>query len=118
MEISSTRLLSSSSEDVFKTSSSRPIYSPSSYVFRRRLQQVLQRCLQDIFKTSVRRIQHVFETYCEDDYLQKITSTMGSEEEIFSKTKQRIHCKSLLDKKSLSFHHALGHFKTSCPLLN
>ena len=69
----------SSSEDVFKTSWSRPIYSSWSYVFKtssrrlaktssrhledvfktfsfsfsfwRRLQDVLQRCLQDLFKT-------------------------------------------------------------------
>ena len=70
------RLSCSCSEDVLKTSSSRRIYSPYSYVFRRRLkdvliktnilvlvirlQDVLQKCLQDIFKTSSRRFQNVF----------------------------------------------------------
>ena len=36
-----------------------------------RLQDVLQKRLQDGSSTSSRPIQHVFETYCEDDYLQK-----------------------------------------------
>ena len=43
-----------SSEDVFKTSWSRPIYSSWPYVFKtssRHLQDVLQRYLQDVFKT-------------------------------------------------------------------
>ena len=44
-------------QDVFKTSWSRRIYSPYSYVFRRRLQEVLQKSLQDIFKKSLRRLQ-------------------------------------------------------------
>ena len=73
-------------EDVFglrlqKTSWSRRIYSPYSYVFRRRLQDVFiktnifvlairlqnvlktsSRRLQDIFKTSSRRFENVFKT--------------------------------------------------------
>ena len=32
----------------------------------RRLQDVLQKCLQDIFKTSSRRFQDVFKTSCKD----------------------------------------------------
>ena len=66
---------------VFKTSWSRRIYSPYSYVFRRRLQDVFiktnifvlairlqnvlktsSRRLQDIFKTSSRRFENVFKT--------------------------------------------------------
>ena len=64
------RLSSSSSEDVFKTSWSRRIYSPYSYVFRRRLQDVLIKTnifvlvirLQDVFKTFSRSLQEVFKT--------------------------------------------------------
>ena len=70
-----------SSEDVFKTSSSRPIYSSRSYVFKtscknvfktpsRRLQDVLQRCLQDLLKMYhwinlflLTRFQDVLETF-------------------------------------------------------
>ena len=54
-----------SSEDVFKTSWSRPIYSPCPYIFKtssRRFQDVLPKCLQDVFKTSSRRLQNVFRT--------------------------------------------------------
>ena len=81
MKTSWRRLWSSSSQDVFKTSWSRRIYSPYSYVFRRRLQDVFiktnifvlairlqnvlktsSRRLQDIFKTSSRRFENVFKT--------------------------------------------------------
>ena len=62
-----------SSEDVFKTSWSRPIYSPCPYVFKtssRHFQDVLPKCLQDVYKTpsrrlaktSSRRLQNVFKT--------------------------------------------------------
>ena len=73
-----------SSEDVFKTSWSRPIYSSCPYVFKassrrfqdvfktschnvfkrfsRRLQDVLRKRLQDVFKKSSRRFQDVFKT--------------------------------------------------------
>ena len=57
-----------SSEDVFKTSWSRPIYSSWPDVFQRssrRLQNVFKtswRLLQDIFKTFWRRLQDVFKT--------------------------------------------------------
>ena len=55
-------------QDVFKTSWSRRIYSPYSYVFRRRLHQdqhirlghTSSRLLQDFFKTSSRLFQDVF----------------------------------------------------------
>ena len=52
-------------EDVFKTSWSRRIYSPDSYVFRRRLQDVSKtssRHLQDVFKMFRKRLQDVFKT--------------------------------------------------------
>ena len=45
-----------SSKDVFKTSWSRPIYSLWSYVFK-----TSSRCLQDLFKTSSRRLQGVLQ---------------------------------------------------------
>ena len=48
-----------SSEDVFKTSWSRPLYSSWPYIFKtssRCLQDVLSRSLQDKFKASSRRL--------------------------------------------------------------
>ena len=84
-----------SSEDVFKMSWSRPIYSAWPYVFKtssrrfqdvfktscqdvfktfsRRLQDVLQKRLQDIFKTSSRRLQDVLKT--SSRYLQDVFKT-------------------------------------------
>ena len=78
MKTSWWRLSSLSSEDVFKMSSSRRTYSLYSYVFRRRLDQnqyislghtfsrrlqdFLQKRLQDIFKTFSRRLQDAFKT--------------------------------------------------------
>ena len=67
-------LSSSSSEDEFKTSWSKRMYSPNSYAFRRRLQDVLIKTniivlvirLQDVFKTFSRRLQDVFKTSCQD----------------------------------------------------
>ena len=70
------RLSLTSSEDVFKTSWSRPIYSSWLYVFKtssRRFQDVFEtscksvfkkssRCLQDVFKTSSKRLQDIFKT--------------------------------------------------------
>ena len=64
------RISSSSSEDIFKMYSSRRIYSPHSYVFRRRLQDVFETSWSRpihsswpyIFKTSSRRFQDVFKT--------------------------------------------------------
>ena len=52
-----------SSEDVFKTSWSRPIYSSCPYVFKtfsRRLQDVLQKRLQDLSQV---RLEDIFETF-------------------------------------------------------
>ena len=63
------RLNHTSSEDVFKTSSSRPTYSSWPYVFKmfwKRLQGVFKtssRRLQDVLKTSSRHLQDVFKTY-------------------------------------------------------
>ena len=56
------------------SSSSRRLYLPYSYVFRRSLQDVLINTiifvwttrLQDIFKTLLRRLQDVFKTSCQD----------------------------------------------------
>ena len=56
------RLSFTSSEDVFKTSWSRPIYSSWQYVFKassRRFQDIFKtssRCFQDLFKTSSKRL--------------------------------------------------------------
>ena len=53
------RLSLTSSEDVFKTSWSRPIYSSWPYVFKtfsRRLQDIFETSGKDIFKTFSRRI--------------------------------------------------------------
>ena len=71
MKTSWRRLSSLSSADVFKTSWSRRICSPYSYVFRRRLDQdqyirlghTSSRRLQDVFKMSSRHLQDVFKTY-------------------------------------------------------
>ena len=67
------RLSHRSSEDVFKTSYSRPIYSSWPYAFKtssrrlaktssRRFQDVLQRRLPDFFMASSRRFQDVLKT--------------------------------------------------------
>ena len=52
------RPTNTSSEDVFKTSSSRPIYSSWSYVFK-----TSSRRLQDVLKTSSRRLQYIFKMF-------------------------------------------------------
>ena len=69
------RLSLTSSEDVFKTFWSRPIYSSWPYVFKtssRRLQDILktfskrlQDVLENVFKTSSRRLQDVLQRYLE-----------------------------------------------------
>ena len=51
------RLQRTSSEDVFKTSWSRPIYSSCPYVFK-----TSSRYFQDVFKMSSRYLQDVFKT--------------------------------------------------------
>ena len=62
--------LSSSSEDVFKTSWSRRKYTINLYVFRRRLQDVFKtsskRLDEDQIIVLVIRLQDVFRTYCQD----------------------------------------------------
>ena len=71
MKTSWRRFWSSSSEDVFKTSWSRRMYSPYSYVFRRRLDQdqhillghTSSRRFQDVFKTSLRHLQDFFKMF-------------------------------------------------------
>ena len=59
------RLTHRSLEDVFKTSWSKPIYSPWSYVFKTSCKNVFKtssRHLQDVFKTSLRCLQDIFKT--------------------------------------------------------
>ena len=72
-----------SSEDVFATSWSRPIYSSWPYIFKmssRCFQEIfktLWKCLQDIFKTSCKNI---FKTSCKDIF------------EIFSRRIIKLNC--------------------------
>ena len=69
MKTSWRRLWSSFSEDVFKTSWSRPTYSSWSYVFKtfsRHPQDIFKtssRRFENVFKTSSKHLQHVFKTY-------------------------------------------------------
>ena len=87
LKTSRRRLLSLSSEDVFKTSWSRSIYSPWPYVLRRRLENVLiemnmfvlvirlaemswtrvqnmlKKSCKDVFKTFSRRLQDILSSY-------------------------------------------------------
>ena len=59
------RLTHRSLEDVFKTSWSKPIYSPWSYVFKTSCKNVFKtssRHLQDVFKTSLRCLQDIIKT--------------------------------------------------------
>ena len=94
------RLSLTSSEDVFKTSWSRPIYLSWPYVFitssrrlqnvfktsSRRLQEVLKtssRCLQDIFKTSWKDIfktflRHTIKLICSTQHVLEKYSTRFS----------------------------------------
>ena len=63
------RLSHTSSEDVFKTSWSRPIYSSWLYVFKTSCENVFttsSRRLQDILKKSSKRLQDIFKTSCKD----------------------------------------------------
>ena len=58
-----------SSEDVFKTSWSRPIHSSWPYVFKtssRRFQDVFKTSCKNVFKTSSRRLQDVLQRYLQD----------------------------------------------------
>ena len=80
------RLSLTSSEDFFKTSWSRPIYSFWPYVFKtssRRLQDVFKtssRRLQDVFKTSSRCLQDLFKTSCKNVF------------KTFSRRTMRLNC--------------------------
>ena len=74
------RLSLTSSEDVFKTSWLRPIYSSYPYVFKtfsRRLAKTSSRRFENVFKTSLKRLQglfkasskrlqDIFNTFCKD----------------------------------------------------
>ena len=60
------RLSLTSSEDTFKTSWSRHIYSSWPYVFKtssRRLAKMSSRRFQDVFKTSWRRLEEAFKAF-------------------------------------------------------
>ena len=62
-------LIHASSEDVFKTSWLRPIYSFGPYDFKRssrRLAKTSSRHPQDVLKTSSRCLQDVLKTSCQD----------------------------------------------------
>ena len=65
------RLSHALSEDVFKTSWSRPIISSWPYVFTKS-----SRRFQDIFKTSSRRLQNDFKTSCKNVFKVNRTSVM------------------------------------------
>ena len=107
------RLSSSSSEDVFKTSWSRRIYSPKSYVFRRCLQKVLVKTnifvlaisLQDnIFKMSSRclqdhlprRLQDFFEDFFKTSCKKVLKTSSRSRQDVL-KTSSR-HLQDVLQK--------------------
>ena len=65
-----------SSEDVFKTSWSRPIYSSCPYVFKassRRFQDVFKMSCYNVFKTFSRRLQDVLQKRLQDVF--KMSST-------------------------------------------
>ena len=84
------RFTDASSEDVFKTSWSRPMYSSWSYVFKtfsRLLQDVLSRHLQNIFNTSSRRFQDVFKT--SSRHLQDVFKTSSRRLQDILKTSSR-----------------------------
>ena len=58
-----------SSEDVFKTSWSRPIYSSSSYVFKtssRRFQDFFKTSSRRLAITSSRRLQNFYKMFCKN----------------------------------------------------
>ena len=62
LKTSRRRLSSSSSEDVFIKTNMFALALRLQKTFSRRLQDVLPRCLQDVFKTSSRHLQDVFKT--------------------------------------------------------
>ena len=69
LKTSRSRLSSLSSENVFKTSWSRRIYSSWSYVFKRPCKNVFKassRLLEDVLKTSARRFEEIFKSSWQD----------------------------------------------------
>ena len=122
------RLSSSSSQDVFKTSSRcldqdeyiRLGYASSRRLqnifktFSKRLQNVLLRCLQDVFRTSSRRFQDVFKTSCKN-FLKKSWRRLQN---VCKRS-----CKDFFKTSSRSFQDVLPRhlqevFKTSSGLLH
>ena len=75
------RLSHTSSEDVFKTSWSRPIYSSWPYVFR-----TYSRHFRDVLKTSSKRFQDVFKRSCKNNF----QTSSRRLEKIFSRTFQDV----------------------------
>ena len=104
------QLSSLSSEHVFKTSSSRRIYSPYSYVFRSHLQDVLKtrlghtssRRLQDVFKMSSRHLKDVLPS-------QNVFKTSSRSTQDVLKTSSR----RLQDVFKTSSRHLQDIFRTS-----
>ena len=123
---------SSSSEDVFKTSSSRQIYSHYSYIFRkraqdilktswsrqiysswsyvfktssRRLQDILQKRFQDIYKTSWRCLEDVLKTFLQDVFARRLAKT-------FSRRLQNVFKTSCKNVFKTSSRHLQNVFKT------
>ena len=98
-------------QDVFKMSWSRRTYSLYSYVFKtssrcldqdqyirlghtssRRLQDVLPRCLQNVFKTSSRHLQDVLQRFLQDafkTYNQVILILLTRFQDVFKTYSQR-----------------------------
>ena len=123
MKTSWRRLLSLSSEDVFKTSSRR-IYSPYSYVFRRRLYQdqyiclghTSSRLLEDVFKMSSR---HLEKTSCKNVFKtssRRLQDVLPRRRQNFFKTSSRRLAKTSsrhFQDVFKTFSRRLQDFKTS-----
>ena len=60
------RLSLTSSEDVFKTSWSRPIHSSWPYLFKTSSRRLAKTSGKKVFKTSSRRLQNVLQRYLQD----------------------------------------------------
>ena len=74
-------LTHTSSEDVFNTSWSRSIYSSWSYVFK-----TSSRRLQNVFKTSSKRLQNVFKASCKNIF----KTTSRSLQDVFKTSSKRL----------------------------
>ena len=121
-------------EDVFrlrlqKTSWSRRIYSPYTYVFRRRLQDVLTKTnifvlvirLQDVFKTSLGRLQDVSQKRLQDIFktsprhFQDVFKTSSRHlQDILLRRFQDVFKTSSRRLAKTSSRHVQDVFKTSC----